>query len=261
MMKVLLTRPILRSSDNDELHRILNSAGIIIEEIPMITFSLPPDTTELHAALEQAAQGKFDGVILSSPTAVRFFEERVRELGLINAIQSNVRFGAIGESTAQALTRIGFHISFPIPAEAGSKEFSALLSQNDLAGKRILLLQSQIGLNMLTDELRKIGALPERVTLYHTNGPSPTDAALLLALMQSSDRPDVIAFFSPSAVTHFAGTLTRTGLLDNLPRLAAIGKTTAYAIEETLHRTPEIIAPKADMTSMANEIVEYLQKT
>jgi uroporphyrinogen-III synthase len=79
--------------------------------------------------------------------------------------------------------------------------------------------------------------------------------------MRSYDRADVIAFFSPSAVTNFAQTLAGTGLLDNLPTLAAIGKTTAHAIEETLHRTPDIIAPKADMTSMANEMVEYLRNT
>jgi uroporphyrinogen-III synthase len=78
-------------------------------------------------------------------------------------------------------------------------------------------------------------------------------------LLQSKDRPDVIAFFSPSAVTNFARTLAGTGLLDNLPTLASIGKTTAQAIEETLHRVPEIIATKADMTSMANEIVRKLR--
>jgi uroporphyrinogen-III synthase len=255
-MKVLLTRPLQRSSEEDELHRILNGAGIIIEETPMISFSLSPDSTELDSALLSVSSGEFDSIILSSPTAVYFFEERVRELGLLDEISRNVCFGAIGEATAKELTRIGFEIQYPIPAEGGSEEFSRMLAKYDLSGKRILLPQSQIGLDTLADTLRKLGAFPERVTLYHTNGPTTHDAARLLALMQSNERPDVIAFFSPSAVTHFAQALAGTGLLDNLPSLAAIGKTTAQAIKETLHRTPEIVAPKADQASLANEIIK-----
>jgi uroporphyrinogen-III synthase len=258
-MKVLLTRPRIRASDDDELHRILNGAGIIIEEIPMISFSLPPVLTELDSALHRASRGEFDSIILSSPTAVYFFEQRSRQLGLIDAIRKNTPFGAVGEATAEELRRLGFEIQFPIPTEGGSRELIQLLSKSDLAGKHVLLLQSQIGLNTLEDVLREIGALPERVTLYYTNSPTPTDAARLIALLQSNDRPDVIAFFSPSAVTNFAQTLAGTGLLDNLPTLAAIGNTTAQSIQETLHRMPEIVSPKADMTSMASEIVEYLR--
>jgi uroporphyrinogen-III synthase len=257
-MKVLLTRPRIRASDDDELHRILNGAGIIIEEIPMISFSLPPVLTELDSALHRASRGEFDSIILSSPTAVYFFEQRSRQLGLIDAIRKNTPFGAVGEATAEELRRLGFEIQFPIPTEGGSRELIQLLSKSDLAGKHVLLLQSQIGLNTLEDVLREIGALPERVTLYYTNSPTPTDAARLIALLQSNDRPDVIAFFSPSAVTNFAQTLAGTGLLDNLPTLAAIGNTTAQSIQETLHGTPEIVAPKADMTSMADAIIRYL---
>jgi uroporphyrinogen-III synthase len=259
--KVLLTRPRTRSSDDDDLHRILNGAGIIIEEIPMISFSLPPDLTELDSALNYAARGEFDSIILSSPTAVFYFEQRSRELGLIDALRKNARFGAVGEATARELSLLGFVIHFPIPAEGGSKELISSFSKNDLSGKNILLLQSQIGLNTLENSFREIGALPERVTLYHTNGPTPVDAMRLIALLQNNDRPNVIAFFSPSAVTNFAETLAGTGLLDNLPALAAIGKTTAQAIQETFHRAPEIIAPKTDITSMANVIAEYLGKS
>ncbi len=221
----------------------------------MISFSLPPDLSELDSNLNRAAKGEFDSIILSSPTAVLFFEQRSQELGMLDALRNNARFAAVGEATAGELTRLGFEIHFPIPSEGGSEEFISSFSKRDLAGKRILLLQSQIGLNTLENALREIGALPERVTLYYTNGPTPADAARLIKLLQSNDRPGVIAFFSPSAVTNFAQTLAGTGLLDNLPALAAIGKTTAQAIEEILHSTAEIVAPKADQASLAREII------
>ncbi len=225
----------------------------------MISFSLPPDLSELNSALGRAARGEFDCIILSSPTAVYFFEQRSRKLGLIDALRKNACFGAVGETTARELTQFGFEIHFPIPSEGGSRELIASFSKSDLSGKHILLLQSQIGLNTLENALREIGALPERVTLYHTNGPKPADAVRLIQLMQSNERPNVIAFFSPSSVINFALTLAGTELLDTLPTLAAIGRTTAQAIEETLHRAPEIVAPRADMTSLANEIVRKLR--
>src|ERR1039458_2556254 len=66
MPKVLLTRPRIRSSSDDELHHILSAAGVTIEELPMISFDLPKDTIELDRSLERAAIGKFDLIILSS---------------------------------------------------------------------------------------------------------------------------------------------------------------------------------------------------
>jgi uroporphyrinogen-III synthase len=105
------------------------------------------------------------------------------------------------------------------------------------------------------------GALPERVTLYLTSGPTLEDGARLLRLMESEARPDVIAFFSPSSVIYFVRTLAEmaSGLLRNLPALACIGETTAKAVEETLHRRAEIIARKANQASLASDILTYLK--
>jgi uroporphyrinogen-III synthase len=261
MPKVLLTRPRVRSSEGDELHRILLEAGITIEELPMLRFESPADCRELDQALHYAAQGEFDAVLLSSPTAVNVFEERTRELGLLEMFRQTVRFGAVGQATAKELTALGIEKAFPIPMHAGSHELAAILSEYNLAGSRVLLLQSNIGLEVLEDALVKMGAIPERVTLYYTEGPSVADAARLVKLLEGDARPDVIAFFSPSAFQNFARALAEMGteILRNLPALASIGETTAHAVEESLHRRPEIVARKADQASLANDIVQYLR--
>ncbi|MDP4200333.1 MAG: uroporphyrinogen-III synthase [Bacteroidota bacterium] len=260
MSSVLLTRPQLRSSGEDVIHTTLKGAGVIVLEIPMIRFELPRETDDLDAVLVRASHGAYHAIVLSSPTAVYFFNERVRELGLLDAIRITARFGAVGRATSDALELLGFEISLPIPIHAGSHQLAAMLSARDLTGKPILLLQSQIGLEILEHSLRELGAQPERQTLYYTKGPSLGDAARLLHLLEGPSRPDVIAFFSPSAVSYFVTALAEMGAehIRKLPALATIGETTAKAVEETLRRRPEIVARKANQQSLAEDILDYL---
>lgn len=265
MPSVLLTRPLLQSSGEDTLHVLLTQSGITVLELPMLNFELPPETEELDAALHRASRGEFHAIILSSPTAVHFFKERAGDLGLLDALQIMARFGAVGRATADALEALGCDIALPIPIHAGSHHLVAMLAQHDLAGKPILLLQSQLGLEILEHSLSELGAEPHRVTLYYTNGPKLADSARLLHLLEipagGIPRPDVIAFFSPSAVSYFVRSLAEMGSdhLRNLPPLAAIGETTAKAVEEALRRRPEIVARKADQKSLAEDILKFLQ--
>ena len=251
----------MRSSEGDELHRILHGAGIAIEELPMIRFEWPVELRELDLALNRAARGEFEAILLSSPTAVNFFEERARELGLFEPLRHAARFGTVGAATAKELALLKIETAIPVPNHGGSQKLAAILAESNLAGSRVLLLQSNIGLDVLELALRELGATPERVTLYYTEGPSVADAARLVKLLESDARPDVIAFFSPSAVHQCIRALAEmsSGLLHRLPALAAIGETTARAIEDTLHRRPEIVARKADQESLATDILHFLQ--
>jgi len=261
MPTVLLTRPRVRSSASDALHRILSDAGVTMEDLPMLRFEPPADLRELDRALHHAAQGEFEAVILSSPTGVNFFEERAHALGLLETFRHTARFGAVGTATANALAALGINIAFPVPARGGSAELAGILTAHDLAGSRVLLLQSQIGMEILERALREIEAWPQRVTLYYTEGPSLADSARLVSLLESDAPPDVIAFFSPSAFQNFIRMLAEMAsrLLHHLPALAAIGETTARAIEESLRRRPEIVARKADQESLAKDILQYLR--
>jgi uroporphyrinogen-III synthase len=258
MPTVLLTRPENRTSAADDFHRILKDHGVELSELPMIRFSLPKDTTAIDRSLAELAKGKFDYVILSSPTAVEFFHERLKELELS---VNGTKFGAVGEATAAVLEALGYNVKLPVPAAAGASSLVALLSAGDMVMKRVLVLQSQIGLEEIEYALEQAGAVPKRVTLYETKGPSLADSARLVTLLESSTRPDVIAFFSPSSVSYFIRTLAEmsSGLLRSLPAIACIGETTAKAVEEALRRRPEIVARKADQMSLAQDILTYLK--
>lgn len=260
MPKVLLTRPAQRQHKDDTLHRTLQSAGVQVLELPMLNFEMPRETSLLDAALSQIAAGQYRYVILASPTAVHFLYEHAQETGVYEAVRESGRFGAVGQATAEELDRCGFQVDLPIPPSAGSHQLAAMLAGYDLVGQPLLLLQSQLGLDTLEHALTQMGAIVERETLYYTKGPTLGDSARLLHLLESGSGPDVIAFFSPSSVMYFIRTLAEmsSGLIRTLPPIACIGETTAKAVEEALHRRPEIVARKADQSSLAQDILAYL---
>lgn len=260
MPSVLLTRPQNRSGDDQPINRLLKQAGVQVLELPMLRFGLPRDIDALDLSLRRMAAGDFDYTILTSPTAVDFFQERVEELGIPKAQLEAVKFGTVGGSTEERLRELGYHTALPVPQTAGWMNFVAALDPVMVRGKRILLLQSQIGLEELDHAFKEMGAITERVVLYVTKGPSLGDAARLLNLFESQ-RPDVIAFFSPSSVAFFVTAMAEMAAeeLRRLPALACIGETTAREVEERLRRRPEIVARKADQESLAKDILLYIE--
>ena len=171
-----------------------------------------------------------------------------------------LKFGTVGHDTEERLHELGYHTALAVPQSAGWMNFVQALDPAMVRGKRVLLLQSQIGLHELDHAFKEMGAETERVVLYVTKGPSLGDSARLLTMLESQ-RPDVIAFFSPSSVAFFVTALAEMGTahLRDLPAIACIGETTAREVEERLRRRPEIVARKADQESLAKDILIYIQ--
>lgn len=260
MPSVLLTRPVARSGEEQPLNTILTQAGVRVIELPMLRFGLPRNLDELDQALVRMANGNYDYVILTSPTAVDFFQQRVEDLEMPKDKLHAVRFGTVGFATAERLAELGYTTSLPVPHVAGWREFVRAIDTPMVEGRRVLLLQSQIGLEALDHAFHQMGAITERVVLYITKGPSLGDAARLLTLFESPEKPDVVAFFSPSSVAFFITALAEmnSAMLRTLPAIACIGETTAREVEERLRRRPEIVARKADQESLARDILLYL---
>jgi uroporphyrinogen-III synthase len=264
MPKVLLTRPVQRTGEDNSFSSVLKAEGVDVIEIPMITIAYPQNATALDDALGRLAKKEFAYCVLASPTAIEFFHTKVTELGITEAIKNSVGFATIGAKSAAKLEEFGYRITVPLPSQnAGAAALLISLRTFDIRGKKTLILQSQIGMAVLVRAFEMCGAEIERKVLYETSGPSLHDAARLLQLFEvpESERLNVITFFSPSAVEFFVRTLAEMGVshLANLPALAAIGETTAKEIELLLRRRPEIVARKANQESLAKDILEYLQ--
>lgn len=264
MASVILTRPSARlTPDENFFTSMLAERGIKTIELPMIRVTLPDDTRDLDCALSKLAKGGFDHAVLASPTAVEIFHERLTEQGLVQDVQKQVGFATVGAKSGEKLTSFGYRLDFPLPSQgAGAAALLTTLRTYDLRGKKTLLLQSQIGINVLARAFEMVGSETERVTLYETLGPSVADAVRMVHLLEETGdkKPAVIAFFSPSAVEQFAIALRELNrdLIGKLPALAAIGETTAFEIAMRLDRRADIVARKADQKSLAEDVVAWI---
>lgn len=264
MPSVILTRPIQRANVDNTFSTSLRNEGIDVIELPMIQVHFPKDHSKLESEIRKLAKEGFDYCVLSSPTAIEFFHQKVLELELYDAIKATVGFATVGEKSGAKLEELGYHLAIPLPHQlSGAAALLTQLRTFDISAKRVLILQSQIGLPVLTRAFEMCGATITHEILYETTGPTLHDAALLINLLEADDssHPEVITFFSPSAVEFFVKTLSQMGLQlrKNLPILAAIGETTAFEIEMRLRRKPEIIAQKANQESLAEDIISYIK--
>jgi uroporphyrinogen-III synthase len=244
---------------------MLQSEGIEVIEVPMVRLDFPPDTRNLDCVLGRLAKKEFDYVVLTSPTAVEFFHERISDLGLSDIIREQAKFGTVGQKSAGKLFHFGYTLELPLPNQnAGAAELLIALRTMNLRGKRVLLLQSQIGMKVMERAFEMVGAETERETLYQTSGPSLYDSAKLMQLLEVQDGVpvDAVAFFSPSAAESFVRTIQEMGVdhLYKLPTLAAIGETTAFEIGMRLRRRPEIVARKSNQESLAQDIIAYIKE-
>ncbi len=266
MARILLTRPAKRlTGDDNSFMTILTAQGHEVIELPMINMAYPKDKTDLDSSLRRLASKEFDYALLSSPTAIEFFHDRAKKLDLVSAIQDSIEFGTVGAVSAKRLQEFGYKLGLPLPSQgAGAAALLKSLRTFDLSGKKALLLQSQMGIRIMERAFEMVGATTEHVTLYNTTGPSLRDITNLLRLLEGSEGaiPDMIAFFSPSAVEFFVQALAETSvnLLHTLPPLAAIGETTAFEIRIRAEKTPAVIARKANQESLAHDIIEYLSQ-
>ena len=90
MPKVLLTRPVQRTNEDDSFSNLLKAEKIEVIKIPMIRIDYPSSTQNLDRAFEQLANNTFDYCVLSSPTAIEYFHQKALDLGLNKQISKSV---------------------------------------------------------------------------------------------------------------------------------------------------------------------------
>ena len=240
---VLDTRPISAAA----FAEILRDAGIDTLHIPLIRIEAAGMTAEVAAALDRI--GGFDGILLTSMNAVRQFAALLRERGIDPAGLPPVH--VVGSKTADIARAEGF-----LPQTPPSAFYGATLAAElpDVAGRRFLQPCADIAREEVAEGIRVRGGEIEQLVVYRTLGPTASDAARLAEHAQSGAY-DCVAFFSPSAVRHYAALLPE----EERPAavIAVIGDTTAAEAEARGLRV-DIVPPAQTAEALAEAIAAWI---
>ncbi|MGH8127410.1 MAG: uroporphyrinogen-III synthase [Gammaproteobacteria bacterium] len=210
---IILTRP---TEDSDALANVLHEAGAQPLSFPALT---------LQASNDTAPVGPFDLAIFTSPAAVRFGLERVRDV-------LPARIAAPGQGTADCL--LAASVSTVIAPRYGAG-LSALLDapilHESLADTRVLLVCGRPLNRRSIKQLATRGARPTAFCAYQRRG--VTEAGPLTEWLRRG-AADAIMVSSVAAVEALAALGERAGLdwsgiewIASSPRVAAAVKARA----------------------------------
>jgi len=195
---------------------------------------------DADAALSDLAS--FDWVVLTSPSAVHFFFDRLRELKI--DLRRVPKIMACGPGSAAACEDSGFAPALTPPMDYSAEGLAAVLRETELVGQRVLRLRSEKAGSLLADVLRQKGAVVADVRLY-------TNASVTYARLPEFD---AVFFASASAVESFIGQFSASRL--NGKTVVAIGKPTANALSAA-GRPADVIAEQATVDGAIDALARY----
>ena len=248
------TVAITRSRDQaGDLARLFMDQGASIIEFPTIQVIPPKSWADLDKALENISN--FHWIIFSSTNAVKFFMQRVRELGKGLSTFEGIKICAVGPKTAEALESFGLKVGL-VPAEFKAEGVLTALGNKEVKGRRFLIPRAKEAREIIPEGLKKLGAEVTVATVYENVKPT-ADAARIINLFELK-KIDIITFTSSSTVRNFVEILGQKGYktLIQGAAIACIGPTTGETAQE--YGMPVDIMPKEHtIPALIDAIAEY----
>ncbi len=274
--RVLITRQLT------EEYLKLEDLGAELFVFPTIDFLPPEDFTELDIAIKAVENYNF--IVFPSPRAVKFFFERFLTIGRDMRDLKGVSICAIGRETAKSLRSYGINADI-VPDEYNSEALAKIFkdeiprlwlgmtekkARNDRI--RILYPRSDIALKGFVEEMQSLGIKVDSPITYRTV--KPTEHGKRLVKFLREGRITIATFTSPSSFlnlidilkddakghpknsTEFLG--TPKDMLKDVA-IAAIGKTTARAIEDAGYRV-SIMPEKSTIKEMVEAIIKWVKQ-
>ena len=228
--RVLVTRP--REQARDLVDR-LQALGADTVEAPMIRITPPDDPTPLLQAAEDPSA--FDWIVLTSANSVEgFMTALLSQHRDVRALRGP-KLCVVGPGTAERLRKYSV-VADLVPEEYRAEAvLGALAAQGPLDGVRVLLPRSDIGREIIAEQLRSAGAVVTDVIAYRTvldELQREGDPDVYRMLLEG--RIDVVTFTSASAVRNFVRIYGADQVVDLLKNttVATIGPVTAEAVRQ-----------------------------
>jgi uroporphyrinogen-III synthase len=203
---------------------------INIRVIPFIKI-VPRASVELKPVLSAYASEKVN-VVFTSRHAVKIVRDCLKEI-------PDWKIFCIRNETRMAVEKYFGQESIAQFAENALKLSQLMIAENI---REALFFCGDQRMNILPDSVRKYGILLKELIVYDT----------LLTPRPIDDAPDIVLFFSPTAVRSFFS----INELSSETTVFAMGETTASELKKfTANKI--IISPKSDKASVFNMAVEY----
>ena len=250
---ILVTRP--QEQAHDFTTR-LTDLGARCLLLPTITIKPPESWKDLDEAIRNISV--YDWILFTSINGVKYFFDRLYNAGKDARSIGNVRIGAIGPKSEEALVERGIRPDL-IPEEYFSGGVADALREYEIQNKRILMPRPLIAGKYLPEKLREMGALVDEVEAYRTVRPRDNQVEFDMLMKEEID---VVTFTSPSTVRNFVAMFKNRPAFDKIVRskIACIGPVTEReAMKEGLKVS--IVANEYTAEGLSMAIADFLGKS
>jgi len=236
-----------------EFSKLLRERGATVVEVPTIEIVPPLSWEEADRAIDRLPG--YGWLILTSTNAVDWFFRRVRERRGDLACLDGVRVCAVGPKTRAMIEREGIVVAFQ-PSVYRAEGLINEAGEDAWRGARVLFPRAAEGRDVIPDEMRRIGAELDLVTVYRTV-PSPAGRERLRALLAAGTL-DAVTFTSGSTVNSFASLLDPAQITSIAGRVAVvcIGPVTADAARAAGLRV-DALAKEATIPALADALGDF----
>ncbi len=236
----------------------LSELGALCIEFPTIKIAPPDNWEEMDRTIQLLDSYRW--LLFTSVNGVKYFFDRLRELGKDVRALRDLRIGAIGPKTAKAVEEKGI-VPDLVPDEYRAEAVIKAFEKEGISDLKILLPRASEAREILPEELKKMGAKIDVVKAYRTVMPEE-DAGKIRSMLQEK-KIDMVTFTSSSTVHNFMKMLgekaDQTGILMNGVDIACIGPVTAdtakkYGLGVT------VMPEDYTIEGLTDAIVEYFSR-
>ena len=248
---VVITRPEVQA---EGFAALLQAQGARVIHFPTIAIVSPDHYDDLDRAIGQISSYRW--IIFTSANGVNFFVHRLKALGKDIRDLKGIRICTIGPATAAKIEEWGIPVDL-VPDDFISEGVVTAFRKMDIKDVRILLPRAETARDVIPEGLADLGGIVDVVTVYRTvnSGKKKSDLYPLI----KEGKVHVIAFTSPSTVTHFMEIMGTDFALPPQVKIACIGPVTAAAVKKA-GLNVDILQERYTVPGLVEAMVEYLKK-
>ncbi len=237
-------------SGDDDFEAYLADKGAAVYNMPLIEISaLEPDAS-IFSVLKKLSS--FGWLIFTSRNGVKYFLSLLDDQKIEYEELSLLKIAVLGKKTAKELELSGLHPYFVSEGRDSGDFIIELQHDNIKENDKVLLVLGDLAGDLIQESISGFSNV-SRINVYKTSPAADPDPEIMKLLI--SDKYDMLAFMSPSALERFIELSDQHELKKNF-RIACIGRTTEKAaIDNNL--VPLIVPAKPDWLSFAMEIEKY----